>query len=177
MNVISLNKSYTTKISVIFRKFVTYLSLNKIPMKTKLSSNLKKLLASTFAIVLLLSFSSCGTNVAFQNSIVVPAAKGSVKVTKDSNKNYSIKIKITDLAEVTRLQPSKNVYVVWMETDQSITKNIGQIKSDTGLLSSKLKANFETVTAFKPSKVFITAEDDADVQYPGMQMILSTDRF
>jgi hypothetical protein len=146
-------------------------------MKIKLRSDLKKLFVGVVATMMLLSFSSCGKNIAFQNSIVVPAATGSVKVTKDSNKNYLIKIKISDLAEVTRLQPSKKVYVVWMETDESITKNIGQINSDTGFLSSKLRATFETVTAFKPSKVFITAEDDADIQYPGMQMILSTNRF
>jgi hypothetical protein len=146
-------------------------------MKIKLSADLKKLFVGILAIMMLLSISSCGKNIAFQNSIVVPAANGSVSVTKDSNKNYLIKIKISDLAEVTRLQPSKNVYVVWMETDGSIMRNIGQIKSDTGFLSSKLRATFETVTAYKPSKVFITAEDDGDVQYPGMQMILSTNQF
>ncbi|RTY75524.1 hypothetical protein EKL96_06680 [Flavobacterium sp. LS1R10] len=127
--------------------------------------------------LMLLSISSCGKNIAFQNSIVVPVANGSVNVTKDSNKNYLIKIKISDLAEVNRLQPSKNVYVVWMETDGDIVRNIGQIKSDSGFLSSKLRATFETVTAYKPSKIFITAEDDGDIQYPGMQMILSTNKF
>jgi hypothetical protein len=64
-----------------------------------------------------------------------------------------------------------------METDNHETKNIGQIKSSSGLFSSKLKASFETVSSSKPSKIFITAEDDADRQYPGMQVVLSTDRF
>lgn len=143
----------------------------------KISVDFKKKFVRGLAILMLLSISSCGKNIAFQNSIVVPAANGAVNVTKDSNKNYLIKIKISDLAEVNRLQPSKNVYVVWMETDGDIVRNIGQIKSDSGFLSSKLRATFETVTAYKPSKVFITAEDDGDVQYPGMQMILSTNQF
>ncbi|RTY87307.1 hypothetical protein EKM02_10350 [Flavobacterium sp. RSP49] len=143
----------------------------------KISVDLKKKFVRGLAILMLLSISSCGKNIAFQNSIVVPAANGAVNVTKDSNKNYLIKIKISDLAEVNRLQPSKNVYVVWMETDGDNVRNIGQIKSDSGFLSSKLRATFETVTAYKPSKVFITAEDDGDVQYPGMQMILSTNQF
>ena len=143
----------------------------------KISVDLKKKFVRGLAILMLLSISSCGKNIAFQNSIVVPAANGSVNVTKDSNKNYLIKIKISDLAEVNRLQPSKNVYVVWMETDGDIVRNIGQIKSDSGFLSSKLRATFETVTAYKPSKIFITAEDDGDIQYPGMQMILSTNKF
>jgi hypothetical protein len=146
-------------------------------MTIQLNSYIKKLFLGALAIIMLLSFTSCGKNIAFQNSSIVPAAEGKVSVKKDSNKNYSIGIKISNLAEVTRLQPSKNVYVVWMETEESLVKNIGQIKSDTGFMSSKLKASFETVTSFEPSKIFITAEDNADVQYPGMQLILTTNRF
>jgi hypothetical protein len=146
-------------------------------MTIQLNSDIKKLFLGALAVIMLLTFTSCGKNIAFQNSSIVPAAEGKVSVKKDSNKNYSIAIKISNLAEVTRLQPSKNVYVVWMETEESLVKNIGQIKSDTGFMSSKLKASFETVTSFKPSKIFITAEDNADVQYPGMQLILTTNRF
>lgn len=146
-------------------------------MTIQLNSDIKKLFLGALAIIMLLTFTSCGKNIAFQNSSIVPAAEGKVSVKKDSNKNYSIGIKISNLAEVNRLQPSKNVYVVWMETEESLVKNIGQIKSDTGFMSSKLKASFETVTSFEPSKIFITAEDNADVQYPGMQLILTTNRF
>ncbi|MBG6188537.1 hypothetical protein [Flavobacterium sp. CAN_S2] len=146
-------------------------------MTIQLNSDIKKLFLGALAIIMLLTFTSCGKNIAFQNSSIVPAAEGKVSVKKDSNKNYSIGIKIANLAEVNRLQPSKNVYVVWMETEESLVKNIGQIKSDTGFMSSKLKASFETVTSFEPSKIFITAEDNADVQYPGMQLILTTNRF
>jgi hypothetical protein len=146
-------------------------------MTIPLNSNIKKLFIGALALIMALSFASCGKNIAFQNSSVVPAAEGKVSVKKDSNKNYSIGIKLSNLAEVNRLQPSKNVYVVWMETENSVVKNIGQIKSDTGFMSSKLKATFETVTSFEPSKIFITAEDNADVKYPGMQLILTTNRF
>ena len=127
--------------------------------------------------LLLLSFTSCAKKITFQNSSVVPAARGKVTVDKDNNKNYVVKIKIDNLAEVKRLESSKNMYVVWMETEESQVKNIGQIKSDTKFISSKLKAYFETVTAVKPTKIFITAEDNADVQNPGNQLILETNRF
>ena len=146
-------------------------------MTILLNSNVRKLLVSAVALLVIVSFTSCGKNIAFQNSTIVPAAQGKVSVKKDNNKNYAIKIKISNLAEVTRLQPSKNVYVVWMDTDENLIKNIGRIKSDSGFMSSKLKASFETVTSFKPIKIFITAEDNQDTLYPGTQMVLSTDRF
>jgi hypothetical protein len=69
------------------------------------------------------------------------------------------------------------MYVVWMETADNVTKNIGQINSSTGFLSNKLKASFETVSSTKPTKIFLTAEDDAGIQYPGTQMVLTTNDF
>ena len=141
------------------------------------NSSIKKVLIGAVALLFIASFSSCSKNISFQNSTIVPAAEGKVTIKKDSNKNYAVKIKISNLAEVKRLQPSKNVYVVWMETDENLVKNIGQIKSDTGFISSKLKASFQTVTPFKPSKVFITAEDNQDAQYPWNLIVLTTKRF
>ena len=99
-------------------------------MKTlKLNFFSRNLLLGALAIVMLLSFSSCAKKITFQNSSVVPAARGQVTVDKDNNKNYVVKIKIDDLAEVNRLEPARKVYVVWMETDESQVKNIGQIKN------------------------------------------------
>jgi hypothetical protein len=108
---------------------------------------------------------------------VVPAARGDVKVKKDNNNNYRIQISLDDLAEPKRLEPSKSTYVVWMETANNVTKNIGQINSSTGFLSSKLKASFETVSSSKPTKIFLTAEDDASIQSPGTQVIITTSDF
>jgi hypothetical protein len=64
-----------------------------------------------------------------------------------------------------------------METEELMVKNMGQIISEGRCISSKLKAAFETVTAFKPTKIFITAEDDAEIQYPRTQFVLETNRF
>ena len=126
---------------------------------------IRKVLLTMLTIFSVASLTSCSQKIAFQNSTVVPAAQGKVTIKKDSNKNYAIKIKISNLAEVQRLQPAKNVYVVWIETEENNIKNIGRIKSDSGFLSSKLKATFETVTSFKPTKVFITGENNQDVSY------------
>ena len=115
--------------------------------------------------------------VGFLSSSIVPAARGYVKVKRDINENFLIQVKISNLAEVNRLQPSKQVYVVWMITDHEITDNIGQINSSTTFLSTKLKASFQKVSSFKPLKIFITAEDEAGAQSPNEQVILTTDRF
>ena len=137
----------------------------------------KYLLLSASAAFLLLSFTSYVKKIKFLNSSVVPAALGYVTIKKNKNENYVIKIKVEELAQVKKLETSKNRYIVWMETEELMVKNMGQIISDTQCISSKLQAGFETVTAFKPTKIFITAEDDAEIQYPGTQFILETNRF
>lgn len=143
-------------------------------MKNKKSN---ALFNSLLMIMILFSINACTKKIAFLTSTVVPAARGTIEVKKDKNMNYAIKIELSELAEVERLSPPKQSYVIWMITDQGVTKNIGKIDSKMGGLSKQLSASFETVTAFKPNKIFITAEDDANVQFPNTQIILSTDKF
>jgi hypothetical protein len=128
-------------------------------------------------IMIAISISSCSKKIAFLTSSVVPAARGDVQVHKDKNMNYVIHVHISELAEVSRLSPPRQSYVIWMVTDEDVTKNIGKINSKLGGMSKQLNASFETVSAFKPNKIFITAEDDASVQFPNSQIILSTDSF
>ncbi len=131
--------------------------------------------SSSYAtLIILLLFSSCSTKMTFLNSTVVPAAEGSVKVDKDDNGNYDLELNVTRLTEPSRLQPSKAVYVVWLVTDNNGTKNIGQLKSSTSLFSSELKASLHTVSSFKPKRIFVTAENDANLQHPGTQVVLTT---
>lgn len=147
-------------------------------MKTiRLNSLAKNIFLGVLATTMIFLFDSCTRKISFLTSSVVPAARGSVKVKKDNNNNYAIQIHLINLAEVQRIQPSRRTYVVWMETAAEATKNIGQINSSTSLLSKKLKASFGTVSSIKPTRIFITAEDDAGIQYPGEQVILSTDKF
>ncbi len=122
-------------------------------------------------------FSSCAKKIMFNSSAVVPAARGEVKVKKDGNSNYVIELDVKNLADSKKLTPPKETYVVWIETDNNGTKNIGQINSSSGLLSSALKASLKAVSSFRPSAVFITAEDNADMQYPGGTVVLRTNNF
>jgi hypothetical protein len=131
----------------------------------------------SMAIFSLILISSCTQKISFLTSSVVPAARGTVKVKMDDNKNHTIQIALVNLAEPERLSPPKKMYMVWMETDQGETKNIGRIMTDSGTFSKTLKADFKTVTSFTPVKIFITAEEDANVQSPGWEVILTTAKF
>lgn len=141
-------------------------------MKTNyLSLKLALFLALPFA--LLQMFTSCSKNIEFENSNVVPAARGDISVKKDKNNNYNIKLEISYLAEPERLQPPKKYYVVWLSSEQNqIPLNIGQIVG-----TSKLHVKFESVSSSKPKRIFVTAEDDVSTQYPGQYVVLETDKF
>ena len=117
---------------------------------------------------------SCATKFAFNNSFVVPAAEGYVKVKKDKNNNYKVVLDVKRLADPSRLNPSKAVYVFWMETEHNGTKNIGQLKTSSSLLSHELKSSLKTESSSKPVSFFITAEDNAGIQYPEGQEVLRT---
>jgi hypothetical protein len=141
-----------------------------LPFSTYLKTLVLAVLTITF-------MASCSKKIPFLTSSVVPAARGSVEVKNDKNKNYVIKIHLSNLAEVKRLQPSKQTYVIWMDSDQQSSKNIGQMNSSTKGMQKNLRASFQTVSSSKPNKIFVTAEDDANIQYPGTQIVISTGRF
>lgn len=132
---------------------------------------------ATFLVFALIFTSSCTPKLTFLNSTVVPAARGTVEVKMDGNKNHTIDIDLINLAEPERLTPPKKIYMVWMETDQGMVKNLGQVTTDRGTFSKTLKAEFETVTSFTPVKIFITAEDDVNTETPGWVVVLTTARF
>ena len=148
--------------------FPTQLAL--IMKKNQLMSTLKKYISIASLVIVMVSLNSCKTKIDFLTSAVVPAAKGYVTVERDNNKNYKIYLNVSNFAESTRLTPSKATYVVWVVGGNNNVRNIGQIQT------SNLSASLETVSSFKPSKIFITAEDAGNVQYPG-DTILTTPSF
>lgn len=129
-------------------------------------------LSGALLIIMIFSFTSCSPKITFLTSSVVPAAEGVVTVKEDKNNNHLIKLEITNLAAVDRLNPPKNTYVVWMETDRGAARNIGRI-----VTSNNLKVSFETVSSFRPTKIFITAEENENALYPGEMLVLTTNSF
>lgn len=137
----------------------------------------KNYFSGILVIATMILIASCATSESFLNSSVVPGATGKVKVKKDTNQNYVIKVDIADLAAVERLQDSKQTYVVWMETEKGNTENLGQLKSSTGFISKQHTASLETTSPFKPVRIFVTAENEGNERYPDQKTILTTDTF
>lgn len=135
-----------------------------------------KLFVSSICIMLCTTviLSSCAKKIVMANTGIAPAAQAYAKVKQDKSKNYNVQIKATHLAPSMNLNPPKKTYVIWMVTDNNGTKNIGQFQSGTSLLSKTLKGSIKTITSFKPVGFFITAEDDASINYPGNMIILKS---
>ncbi|MHA7110331.1 hypothetical protein ACRTDU_09410 [Sunxiuqinia elliptica] len=130
-------------------------------------------------LVVLLFFPSnlSAKRINFNFSTIVPTVTGYVEVKGGSNRNHYIKIKISNLDRIEKMECSELTYVLWMETGQDETENLGQLVSTPVLFSSKLQVTVETVSSYQPVKVFITTESEVNVQYPGQQVVLTTDRF
>lgn len=120
------------------------------------------------------SLASCARKLTFEVSPVVPAAEGTVKIKRSKNDNYLVNVKIKNLAGPKRLSPPREVYVVWMQSDRKPPKNLGMIKTSSGLFSSTMKGEMDATATNKPTGIFITAEDDGNVRYPGSQVVLRT---
>ena len=119
-------------------------------------------------------FSACASKMGFQRSPVVPGADGKVAVKKDNNNNYSITVNTVNLPSSKNLTPSKDVYVVWMEDENKNVKKLGQIKPSTGLLSKAYKGEMKATSTTRPRKIFITAEDNTELEYPSNDLVLTT---
>jgi hypothetical protein len=146
-------------------------------MKATHNNSVSRILVVLFVSAMIFSSSEIfAKKFEFQLSALDPAAQGYVNVKTDNNKNYLIEVYVSNLAQVERLQPAKRAYVIWMITNNEQTKNLGQLKSSTTFLSTKLKAHFETTTPLRPVKIFITAEDDPTTQSPGDRITLTTDK-
>jgi hypothetical protein len=127
--------------------------------------------------IMLALFSACATKVPFQYSAEAPAARGNAKIKKDGNNNYTISVELTNLSEASRLVAPKSAYVVWMESGGNYAKNLGRIESSSSMMSKTLKASFETVSSDKPTRIFITSEEDGNATYPSSSVILTTNNF
>jgi len=120
-----------------------------------------KNLKSKTLLVLVIILSSCASITKFPISDVTPAADIVLSRQHDQNGNNKIRVTAKNLAAVERLNPPQSVYVVWVVSGNDGIRNIGQLKN-----KNAKEAEIETLTPFKFTEIFITAEKQADVPYP-----------
>ncbi len=126
--------------------------------------------------LLLLLLESCSPKLKFMPSSVVPAATGQVRVKGNKNNNYLVNVGVLNLAPPDRLTPPQRAYIVWMDSDQNSAKKLGLLNPSSNLLSKALKADLSTTAVAKPTRVFVTAENNTDIQYPAGIELLTTTR-
>jgi hypothetical protein len=134
---------------------------------------MKIYLLTIFPVVALLLFiGSCAQKVAFQRSQIVPAAEAEVRVKTDRNNNYELRIDVQNLAHPENLSPPRETYVVWMQSTDFNTYNLGELQ-----VGDNLRGSLTAVTPYSPARVFITAEDSTIEDEPGDQVVLVAEDF
>ena len=88
-----------------------------------------------------------------------PAARCTIHLHVGDNGNTELDMKAESLAAPSALTPPKNAYVVWIESAGEAPQNHGQISH-----RQDQKAELKTATPYKRFRVFITAEDQAQMQ-------------
>jgi len=130
----------------------------------------------SLSILTLFIVTSCATQVEFPVSKVSPGADITAKFKQDKNDNYSIDLEAKNLTTPDRLDPPKEMYVVWIETARG-TKNLGKLTMSSGLFSSKRTGSLSTTSAFKPQRFLITAENSSTNNEPGTFVIVTSKDF
>jgi len=116
-----------------------------------------------------LFFESCASTAKFPVSEITPAADITAKMKQDKNENYTIEVTAKKLSSADRLNPSMNIYIVWVVTEENGVKNIGQLVNENAE-----KSILETSTPFNVKEIFITAEREGNISYPSSIEIART---
>ena len=99
-----------------------------------------------------------------------PAARCDIHLHIGGNGNTELDMKADALNPPSALTPPKNAYVVWIQPPGEGVQNLGQISVD-----KNQKAELKTETAYKRFKIFVTAENEAQLKEPEGPTILSAD--
>ena len=126
--------------------------------------------ALLIAVFMVVGVAGCGKQkVPLPASMMLPAATGQAKVSKDDNGNTRVNVKVQHFAQPQRLQPPKSVYVVWVETPERDLYNLGQLR-----IKDNLEGEFTGITPFKVFQIVITAENYPTVTTPSSDVVLRT---
>ena len=140
----------------------------------KISKSTNSLFGLIAMLFITMTLSSCSKTLRFNISPVLPSAVGTVKLSTDDNKNRTMTLNIKNLVDPQRLTPPKKIYVVWMQTKNDGTRNLGSLVGSEGYFSSTRTATFSSVITGEPLRFFVTAEESAQVSGPGPVTVLTT---
>ncbi len=118
----------------------------------------KKYLALISVIALM---TSCVSTAKFPLSPLVPAADITAKIKKQGKLNYLVTITANNLAASERLNPPKEIYIIWAVSEAGVTRNVGYF-----IQQNAIKSIYRASFPYKPIEVFITAEDEEDLCKP-----------
>lgn len=117
--------------------------------------------ANLFLLVFMMLTASCSTSKTFPVSDIAPAAEITVKQKTNTNDNNEITVKAKYLASPGRVSNNATAFVVWLVSEENGIKNIGALYNENGEDSE-----LETISSFKGSEIFITAEEEAGISQP-----------
>jgi hypothetical protein len=101
---------------------------------------------------------------------VTPGAQGTISFNTTSNNNVKMDVKVQSLANPSGLTPAENVYVLWIQPPGKAAQNQGEIKVD-----KNQNGEIGAQTSYKRFKIFITAEQNAQVTAPQGPEVLTAD--
>lgn len=111
-----------------------------------------------------------GHQVRMMAGTATPGAQATITVKTSNNRNTELDVKARNLAGPSSLSPAENVYVVWIEPPGQPAQNEGQLR-----VGHNEQGELHTETPYKRFQVFITAEQNAQVQMPTGPRVLSAD--
>lgn len=101
---------------------------------------------------------------------MVPAATGTVNVSKDTNNgNLKLDLKVKNLALPGSLTPPADDYVVWLEP---YAEHGSPVKQGSLGVDGKLNGELKTETSSKNFNVLVTAEQSGSVSKPSDRVVL-----
>jgi len=130
----------------------------------------RTLCALAAGLALAAALAGCGGKVAVNVSSLVPATQAELKTGKDGNDNPVVELKVKHLAPPQNLQPSRSVYVVWVETPDRKAVNAGKLK-----LNDDLEGEIKIMTPYPRFRLIVSAEDDPLPSSVGSQRVIETD--
>lgn len=126
-----------------------------------MSFNKVRAILNYLGIVLLVALVSCSSAIKFPISSKVPSADITLSTKILESGNHEIIIKANNLASADRLSPARKLYIVWGVTAYEGIRNLGMMSNE-----NTESVHFETLTPFKLTEIFITAEDNGNIAEP-----------